>query len=71
MKGSSKNLPHDARHNTGNLGAMPSRLRPNMGTNPLDKQDNVKNPQAKKQFKAKYQSRNSDAMASAAGNRKN
>lgn len=60
MKGNSKNLPHDTKHNTGNLGAMQSKLHPNQGTRKLDKQDNVKNPAAKKAFKAKLKSDSSN-----------
>ena len=65
-----KDMQHDARHNTGNIAAMPSRMRPNLGTKPQDKQDNVKDPAAKKAFKAKYASSNSDAEFSAAGIRR-
>ena len=52
MKGNSKNLPHDTRHNTGIIGAMKAKLRPNMGTKKIDRKDKIKDTTANKAFRA-------------------
>jgi len=60
MKDNNKVLPNDTRHNSGNLGAMKAKLNPNKGTQKRDYQDNVKNPAAKKAFKAKLKADSSN-----------
>ncbi len=59
MKGNSKNLPHDTRHNTGNVGAMKAKLRPNVGTKKIDNQDKIKGALANKAFRAQMNHSNS------------
>jgi len=59
-----KTSSRDARENTGATGAQPSRVRPNLGTQQVDKHDQVK-PEARKEYDAKYSSGKSDAKKSA------
>lgn len=55
---------HDSRQNMGAVGAQPSRMRPNLGTQQVDKHDQVK-MEDRKAYDAKYSSGKSDAKKSA------